>query len=83
MLSREFVADSVLESRPPIPRRISISGDMRKRWTAAGMLVAEQPFRWIIGYRDLPKLVIAIKPHTMLVASKNHDRQQLAQPVTV
>jgi hypothetical protein len=24
-------------------------GDMRKRWTAAGMLVAEQQFRRIIG----------------------------------
>jgi putative transposase len=28
-------------------------GDMRKRWTAAGLLVAEQQFRRIIGYRDL------------------------------
>jgi putative transposase len=28
-------------------------GDMRRRWTAAGMLVAEQQFRRIIGYRDL------------------------------
>jgi transposase-like protein len=34
-------------------------GDMRKRWTAAGMLVAEQQFRRIIGYRHLAKLVIA------------------------
>jgi transposase-like protein len=58
-------------------------GDMRKRWTAAGMLVAEQQFRRIIGYRDLAKLVIAIERHTMLVASKNRDRQELAQPVTV
>jgi hypothetical protein len=33
-------------------------GDMRKRWTAVGMLVAEQQFRRIIGYRDLAKLVI-------------------------
>ena len=36
---------------------------MRKRWTAAGMLVAEQQFRRIIGYRDLAKLVIAIERH--------------------
>ena len=36
-------------------------GDMRKRWTAAGMLEAEQQFRRIIGYRDLAKLVIAIE----------------------
>lgn len=31
-----------------------------KRWTAAGMLVAEQQFRPIIGYRDLAKLVTVI-----------------------
>jgi putative transposase len=36
-------------------------GDMRKRWTAAGMLVAERQFRRIIGYSDLAKLVIAIE----------------------
>ncbi len=36
-------------------------GDMRKRWTAAGMLEAEKQFRRIIGYRDLAKLVIAIE----------------------
>jgi putative transposase len=38
-------------------------GDIRKRWTAAGMLVAEQQSRRIIGYRDLAKLVIAIERH--------------------
>lgn len=36
-------------------------GDMRTRWTAAGMLEAERQFRKIIGYRDLAKLVIAIE----------------------
>ena len=45
-------------------------GDMRKRWTAAGMLVAEQQFRRIIGYRDLAKLVIAIERHALLVAEE-------------
>src|SRR3954451_7487388 len=58
-------------------------GDMRKRWTAAGMLVAEQQFRRIIGYRDLAKLVIAIERHALLVAAKNRTRQQTRQPVTV
>ena len=43
-------------------------GDMRKRWTAAGMLVAEQQFRRIIGYRDLAKLVIAIERHAARAA---------------
>jgi transposase-like protein len=58
-------------------------GDMRKRWTAAGMLVAEQQFRRIIGYRDLAKLVIAIERHALLVAENNRDRQKTRQPVTV
>ena len=58
-------------------------GDMRKRWTAAGMLVAEQQFRRIIGYRDLAKLVIAIERHALLVAKKNHDRHDTREPVTV
>jgi putative transposase len=58
-------------------------GDMRKRWTAAGMLVAEQQFRRIIGYKDLAKLVIAIERHALLVAEKNRDRQETHQPVTV
>ena len=58
-------------------------GDMRKRWTAAGMLVAEQQFRRIIGYRDLAKLVIAIERHNILVAEKNRHDQDTREPVTV
>jgi putative transposase len=37
------------------------SGEMALRWTAAGMLEAEQQFRKIIGYRNLATLVIAIE----------------------
>lgn len=58
-------------------------GDMRKRWTAAGMLVAEQQFRRIIGYRDLAKLVIAIERHSLHTTQPNADRQEVAEPVTV
>ena len=43
------------------------SGEMALRWTAAGMLEAEQQFRKIIGYRDLATLVIAIE--------RDHDRR--------
>jgi hypothetical protein len=50
-------------------------GDMRKRWTAAGMLVAEQQFRRIIGYRDLATLVIAVERHA-LRAAPNTPRPQ-------
>ncbi len=56
---------------------------MRKRWTAAGMLVAEQQFRRIIGYQDLAKLVIAVERHALAAVPKNVDRPEVAQPVTV
>ncbi len=58
-------------------------GDMRKRWTAAGMLVAEQQFRRIIGYRDLAKLVIAVEHHTLVAAPKHLDHREVRKPVTV
>src|SRR5206468_11874541 len=54
-------------------------GDMRKRWTAAGMLVAEQQFRRIIGYRDLAKLLIAIERHALHTAGNDHVRQEVAE----
>ena len=57
--------------------------DMRKRWTAAGMLVAEQQFRRIIGYRDLAKLVIAIERHALRTAPARAAVQKAAEPVTV
>jgi transposase-like protein len=58
-------------------------GDMRKRWTAAGMLVAEQQFRRIIGYRELATLVIAIERHALHAAPNDHVRQEVAELVTV
>jgi putative transposase len=56
-----------IESMIEIVRRTSRnvkrwqSGDMCLRWTAAGMLEAEQRFRKIIGYADLAKLAIAVE----------------------
>jgi putative transposase len=44
-------------------------GDMRKRWTAAGMLEAERQFRRIVGYRHLADLVIAIERHALRSAT--------------
>ena len=61
-------------------------GDMRKRWTAAGMLVAEQQFRRIIGYRDLAKLVIAIERHAdrvKLAATSSPTHTDTIEAVTV
>jgi hypothetical protein len=47
-------------------------GDMRKRWTAAGMLETERQFRRIVGYRDLATLVIAIERHLLLAGVDKH-----------
>jgi putative transposase len=58
-------------------------GDMRRRWTAAGMLAAEQQFRRIIGYRDLANLIIAIERHTLRTAPPSLDRKETADLVTV
>ncbi len=66
-------------------------GDMRKRWTAAGMLQAEQQFRRVVGYSDLPKLITAIEHRHLTLESPNLTRhpeevtasQDTAQPVTV
>jgi putative transposase len=37
---------------------------MARRWTAAGMLVAEAKFRRIKGHKDMPLLVAALARHT-------------------
>ena len=60
-------------------------GDMRKRWTAAGMLVAEQQFRRIVGYRHLAKLVIAIERHVARTALPRPTvtHTEVSQTVTV
>lgn len=58
-------------------------GDMRKRWTAAGMLAAEHQFRRIIGYRDLAKLAITAERHALLAAPNNPTTQEVAEPATV
>jgi putative transposase len=57
-------------------------GDMRKRWTAAGMLEAEQQFRRIVGYRDLAKLVTAIERDTSR-PTVTADYADAAEPATV
>jgi putative transposase len=58
-------------------------GDMRKRWTAAGMLEAEQQFRRIIVYRELATLVTAIERHSQPPTTLTTERENAAEPVTV
>ena len=45
----------------------------------AGLAAAEKQFRRMSGYRDLAKLVIAIKRHALLIAPPTHDRKEVAE----
>jgi putative transposase len=69
-LRKTLVSTNPCESMIECVRRTSRnvkrwqSGDMALRWTAAGMLEAEQQFRKIIGYRDLAKLALAVERQT-------------------
>lgn len=42
------------------------NGEMCLRWTAAGMLEAEQQFRRVSGYQDLAKLAAAVEREVTL-----------------
>ena len=58
-------------------------GDMRMRWTAAGMLEAERQFRRIIGYRDLADLAVAVEREVAAAAPPSPAREEAAETVTV
>ena len=61
-------------------------GDMRLRWTAAGMLEAEHQFRRIIGYRDLARLAVAVEREVAsaaLPSPTNVGRKEAHEVVTV
>src|SRR3954468_9882950 len=66
-LKRTLASTNPCESMIETVRRVSRnvkrwqSGDMCLRWTAAGMLEAQQQFRKIIGYPDLAKLAVAVE----------------------
>jgi transposase-like protein len=59
------------------------AGDMRLRWTAAGMLEAERQFRRIIGYRDLARLAVAVEREVAPASLPSPTMKEVRQPVTV
>jgi transposase-like protein len=77
-LRRTLESTNACESMIEIVRRTQrnvkhwSSGEMGLRWTAAGMLEAEQQFRKIIGHTDLAKLAVAI----------DRDLERTRQPAT-
>jgi transposase-like protein len=66
-LKRTLASTNPCESMIETVRRVARNvkrwqnGDMCLRWTAAGMLEAEQQFRKIIGHTHLAKLAVAIE----------------------
>src|SRR5215217_8054820 len=66
-LKRTLASTNPCESMIETVRRVARNvkrwqnGDMCLRWTAAGMLEAEQQFRKIIGYPDLAKVAVAVE----------------------
>jgi transposase-like protein len=66
-LKRTLASTNPCESMIDTVRRVArnvkhwSSGDICLRWTAAGMLEAEQQFRKIIGYPELAKLAVAVE----------------------
>ncbi len=77
--------ERMLTTTNPIESMISIArttqrnvkrwrdGQMAMRWTAAGMLNAEQQFRRIRGYKDMPLLLAALARHTAVIDSVQAD----------
>ena len=59
------------------------SGEMGLRWTASGMREAEQQFRKVIGYTDLPRLAVAIEHQLHLHQPNPQPTQEAPIAVTV
>jgi len=66
-LKRFFATTNAIESMfgrvREVTRRVKryLDGDMRHRWCVTGLLRAEDGFRRIRGFKDIPKLIDALK----------------------
>jgi putative transposase len=82
-LKRTLASTNPCESMIETVRRTSRNvkhwknGDMCLRWTAAGMLEAQQQFRNIIGFNDLAKLAIAVEHDVAAKTTAALTSQQL------
>jgi putative transposase len=82
-LKRTIASTNPCESMIETVRRVARNvkrwqnGDMCLRWTAAGMLEAEQQFRRVIGHTDLPKLALAVEAD---VAAKRAAAPSIPSP---
>jgi hypothetical protein len=52
------------------------AGEMKKRWVAAGMVEAQRSFRRVVGYRQMPALVAALRYHAKVpVTAPGYDQE--------
>ena len=81
----ESMIEIVRHTQPNVKSRQP--GDMRLRWSAAGMLEAERQFRKIIGYRDLANLAVAVEREISRSSTASPPpaarREEVNQTVTV
>jgi putative transposase len=76
--------ESMIETVRRISRNVKRwqNGDMCLRWTAAGMLEAQQQFRRIIGHTDLAKLALAVERDVAAKRAAAFTSQPLNAPST-
>lgn len=77
LLRKTLCTTNPIESCFSVTRDITIrvkrwrNGDMVQRWAVAALLRAEKKFRRIKGYKDIPKLLVALQQKTL-------DRKEVA-----
>ena len=76
-LRKSFQSTNLIESALSVASTVAgrvkrwRSGDMRLRWTAAGLLAAEKQFRRVRGYKLMPKLLARLDAAASEVAEES------------
>ena len=66
LLRRTLSSTNVIESALSVTRTVTArvkrwrDGDMRRRWCGAGLMRAEEKFRRVRGYKQIPQLLAAL-----------------------
>jgi putative transposase len=82
LLRKTLSSTNAIESCFSITRAITDrvkrwkKGNMVQRWAVAALLRAEKKFKRVKGYKDIPKLLIALKEVSLM--KKNLDRKEMA-----
>jgi len=51
-------------------------GEMKKRWAAAGLAEAQRSFRRVVGFKQMPALVAALRHHAKVpVTAPGYDQE--------